>query len=152
MHENFKFRALKKIFTSHFIFFCCLTLLGYATFQPYLAQLNQLVRVRFDKSAVEAGQLIAVPSLIFTFLIPVIGYLSDRYFKSSRKLVIGLAFLALSLSHLIMFFSTDSQGIILSQSFYTLGYTTFHSNIWALLRQITSKPQRATAIGIANSL
>jgi MFS family permease len=67
-----------------------------------------LVRVRFDKSAVEAGQLIALPSLMFTFLIPGIGYFSDRYFKNSRKLLIGVAFFALSLSHLKMLFSKDS--------------------------------------------
>lgn len=67
-----------KSFKTSFWVFNVVVLLAYSTFVPFFANISMLLRYCFDFSLVEAGQMMALPSLIVTLTCPLLGYISDK--------------------------------------------------------------------------
>jgi len=113
---------------------------SYATFSPFFANLNALVRSRFGFSIEQAGSLVALPNFTLAFLGPLIGYTSDRINRRGLTckeklscLVIG-AVIGLLLSQVIMASLEDCfqcNSIVYLLFLETFSYSLYICTNWA---------------------
>ena len=136
-------RPFIRLLLARFLF-----LLGiYAVGRFLLYFVSDRLHVQSGQAALQAGNILAVLTLITVLASPPGGWLADRFGR--RPLIIAGAVLG-GLSALLLIFARTETQILLFGGLMSLGSAAFSGGSWALLADLVPKQEAARFFGLAN--
>lgn len=97
MHQM-QFSKIKK-FKADFWMICALAILEKISIQPFIQNAGEMFQTKFNLDLQETGTIIAFPFIVFIFLGPFQGWITDK--KGYKGYVLIAGFIILSIAHIV---------------------------------------------------
>lgn len=119
-----------------------------------ITHMSPEVQKRFPVTTV-VNAIMSVDNVLAIFLLPILGRLSDktntRFGKRTPYIIVGVAFAAVSLPFVPLFYGMDSiVGVAIAIAVLLLAMSLYRSPAVALMPDVTPKPLRSKANAVIN--